>query len=216
MAKSNDKFTVPTHLREEYKRLTQLANRRVKSIYKQVEKTAPGSVVARAVLKGYASKHNWASEKMPFSRSIKGYYITDAETGRKDFIDFRGEKDFQRHLDRLYKFAYDTGDDKWSAERHIDVVLDDRANEERKKIIQGLNNLKDQYNYSLPGGQLPQEVIDELNSMDYNQLAHFWSGGVVDDIEVEQWDSDDFIQVASEKGFVDTVLSRIAESKKFA
>jgi len=52
--------------------------------------------------------------------------------------------------------------------------------------------------------------------MDYNQLAHFWSGGVVDDIEVEQWDSDDFIQVASEKGFVDTVLSRIAESKKFA
>lgn len=203
------KWSVPKDLEHAYKMLVQRANRRVKANLKYIEKNKiTDEHTKRALVRGYEDKNNWAGATMPFSRSKKGFYITNADTGFKEFKEFGNKAGFERYLRELERFGKEGGGWEHSPDKIVEGY--------KKNIIKSLNQIKDQYNITLPGGKLPQEIIDELDSLTLEQITNFYSGGSVEeDIEISQFDSDDYIDVTGAEGFIDVTLGRIAQLKKY-
>ena len=83
-------FVVPAELRELYKATVQRANRRVKSNLKYIAKnTITADHTKRALVGSFDDPFKWAGGRMPFSRSVKGRYLWNADTEQMEFREFK-------------------------------------------------------------------------------------------------------------------------------
>lgn len=210
MAKNN--YVVPKELQHEYKMLIQRANRRVKANLKYIQKeNITNDHTQRSLVGSFNDPVKWATGRMPFSRSNKGRYIWDADTGTQKFVEFTSERDFKQYLKHLEKWGEQTKRGELFG-AHPEKIKQDY----KSSIIKALNQIKDQYSISLPGGKLPKEVLKAIDSMSLEQITNFFANGdPSEDIEISQFNSDDFIHVETAEDFTDVVTSRIAAIKKF-
>ena len=210
MAKGS--YVVPKELQHAYKMAVQRANRRVKSNLKYIGKNNITSDHTQRALVGSFMYHgNWATDTMPFSRSNKGRYIIDANTGRPEFREFKTETEFKQYLNYLNKWGQQTEKgERFNA--HPEKIKEDY----KSAIIKALNEVKDHYSITTPGGQIPKEIIEEIDSMNLEQITNFFGNGdPSEDVEISQFNSDDFIYVESAEDFTDVVISRINQVKRF-
>ncbi|MBO5713574.1 MAG: hypothetical protein J6R88_05195 [Clostridia bacterium] len=212
MAKNNQGFVVPEELRHEYKMMVQRANRRVKSNLKLIAKdTIPSEHTQRALVGSFNDPMNWSSRTMPFSRSIKGRYITNADTGFTEFKEFKTKTEFDQYMKYLSKWGAKTEKGElYSA--HPQKIKEDY----KTAILKSLNQVKDHYNITLPNGQIPKEIIDDIDNMTLQEITNFFGNGdPSEDVEISQFSSDDFLDVENAQDFIDVVKSRIAMIKRF-
>jgi len=87
LAKKSDHLQLNAAQKEEIRRLTQLANRRIRAAEKTYRKEGL-KVLPREVVGEYQIKEKWASSKNPISRSIK----------------FVGQKEYRQQLQMLQRF----------------------------------------------------------------------------------------------------------------
>lgn len=203
------KYVVPKEQQHAYKMAVQRANRRVKSNLKYIQAnkiTSPHT--ERSLVGGFIHQGNWASSTMPFSRSIKGRYLLNADTGDMEFKEFNNEREFKQYLNYL---------NKWGKEgKQFDAHPQQIKEDYKSSIIKALNQVKDHYSITLPGGQLPKEVVAAIDSMSLEQITNFYSNGDPgEDIEISQFNSDDFLYVETAEDFTDVVVSRINQIKRF-
>lgn len=212
MAKNNQGFVVPEELRHDYKMMVQRANRRVKSNLKYIAKnTITAEQTVRSLVGGFGDKNNWSSDKMPFSRSIKGRYITNADTGFTEFREFKNKTEFEQYMKYLSKWGEQTKKGELFT-AHPDKIKADY----KSAIIKALNQVKDHYSITLPNGQIPKEIIAEVDSMSLEEITNFFGNGdPSEDMEISQFSSDEFLDVENAQDFIDVVKSRIAMVKKF-
>ena len=213
MAKNNKGFVVPEELRHEYKMLVQRANRRVKSNIKYIEKnTITSDHTIRSLVGSFDDVLNWSSKTMPFSRSVKGRYIVNADTGYNEFREFKNRTEFEQYLNYLKKWGGNGGKGE-RFDAHPKKIKEDY----KQAIIKALNQVKDHYSISLPNGQIPKEILEDIDSMSLQEITNFFGNGdPAEDMEISQFSSDDFIDVESAQDFIDVIKSRIAMVKKFS
>lgn len=210
MAKNN--YIVPKELQKEYKLLVQRANRRVKSNLKYINSNKITSEhTQRALVGSFNEGDKWASRTMPFSRSNKGRYVWNAETEQQEFREFRSEQEFQQYLNYLNKWGQKTKKgERYDA--HPQQIKDNY----KQTILKALNQVIDHYSIPTPNGQIPKEIINELDKLSLEQLTNFYGNGDPgEDMEISQFGSDDFIMVETAEDFTDVVLSRLGQLKKF-
>ena len=209
---AKNRYVVPKELQHEYKMLIQRANRRVKANLKYIQKeNITNEHTQRALVGSFNDPVKWATGRMPFSRSNKGRYVWDADTGTQKFMEFTSERDFKQYLKHLEKW----GEQTKRGER-FDAHPEKIKAGYKSAIVKALNQVKDQYSISLPGGKLPDEVIKEIDSMNLEQITNFFANGDPgEDLEISQFNSDDFLLVQDAEGFTDVITSRIAAIKKF-
>lgn len=205
-------YQVPKEMQHAYKMAVQRANRRVKQNIKYIQKhVILDDQTQRTLVAGFMDHEKWASATMPFSRSNKGRYLTDPDTGRQTFREFTSKADFDAYMRHLNKWGEDTG-------KRGDFAKSPQRikNDYKTAIIKALNEVKDHYSISLPGGKLPKQVIDMIDSLSLTQITNFFGDGdPSEDIEVSQFDSDDFIYVDTAEDFINVVETRINAIKKF-
>lgn len=207
MAKNN--FIVPKEQQHAYKMLVQRANRRVKSNLKYISQNKiTNEHTQRSLVGGFTEHEKWASGRMPFSRSIKGRYIWDADREEQVFKEFTSEREFQQYLNHL---------EKWGKEgRTFDASPKQIKENYKSAIIKALNEVKDHYNITMPGGQIPKEVLKELDSLSLEQITNFFANGdPSEDVEISQFSSDEFLDVTNAEEFTDVIKARIGALKKF-
>ena len=211
MAKKYNNWEVPEELRQEYKLLVQRANRRIKANLKNAEKYNVRSEDSlRALVGGFYDKSNWSSKTMPFSRSIKGRYITNPNTGEQVFKEFKNKTEFDQYLKYMNNWGEKTGKGEQFS-RHPNKVLNDY----KDKLKRSLEQVMAHYSISTPNGQLPIEVEKAINEMTLDDLtAFFRSEDISETLEIAQYSSDDFVQVDTEEDFTTTVISRIYATSK--
>lgn len=210
MAKNN--YVVPKNQQHAYKMMVQRANRRVKSNLKYIEKhNIQNEHTQRSLVGGFAERGQWASATMPFSRSNKGRYIIDADTGVPTFREFENEREFRQYMAYLNKWGEQTEKGgRFSA--HPEQIKSNY----KSAIIKALNEVKDHYSITMPGGQIPKEIINELDKLNLEQITNFFANGdPSEDVEISQFSSDDFIYVENAEDFKDVVLSRISAIKQY-
>lgn len=212
MAKNNSGFVVPEELRHEYKMMVQRANRRVKSNLQFIDKgTITSENTVRSLVGSFGDKNNWSSKTMPFSRSIKGRYITNPDTGFTEFREFKNKTEFDQYMKYLSKWGEKTEKGELFA-AHPKKIKEDY----KKAILKALNEVKDHYSITLPNGQIPKEIIEDIDNMSLQEITNFFGNGDPgEDMEISQFSSDEFIDVENASDFVDVVRSRIAMVKKF-
>lgn len=202
-------FVVPKEQQHAYKMLVQRANRRVKSNLKYINQNKiKNEHTLRSLVGGFNEGDKWASRTMPFSRSNKGRYVWNADTEQQEFREFKTETEFNQYLKYL---------EKWGKEgREFDTHPKQIHANYKSAIIKALNEVKDHYNITLPNGQIPKEVIKEIDSMSLEQITNFFANGdPSEDMEISQFSSDDFLDVEDADDFKDVILSRINQIKKF-
>lgn len=203
------KFVVPKEQQHAYKMLVQRANRRVKANLKYIKTNNITSMdTQRSLVSSFTDHTQWAGKTMPFSRSIKGRWLTNADTGAMEFKDFANEREFKQYLKHL---------EKWGKEgKRFDASPRKIKEDYKTSIIKALNNIKDQYNITLPGGKLPKEIITAINSMTLQEITNFYANGDPgEDMEIAQFDSDDFVLVETAEDFIDVVVTRVNNIKKY-
>lgn len=205
-------FIVPKERQHEYKMLIQRANRRVKANLKYIQQQdITNEHTQRALVGSFSEKSKWATAKMPFSRSNKGRYVWNADTGEQEFKEFTSQKDFERYLDHLSKWGQETKKgERFSA--HPEEIKENY----KQAIIKALNQVKDHYSISLPNAQIPKEILNEIDSLSLEQITNFFANGdPSEDIEISQFSSDDFLYVETAEDFTDVVMSRLGQLKRF-
>lgn len=138
-------YKVPKHMRNDFRRLTQLANRRVKAFTKHYEKGGQ-NIIPKAVTAGFdvQSRKQWFSEKYAFSRSVK----------------FESKKDYQEHMAKLRKF-----DNKQKIfESSLNVT--EYTALQQDKIASALNT---------SGVEIDMNMYNKINSMTAVELSKFWA-----------------------------------------
>ena len=201
------KFVVPAEQQHAYKMAVQRANRRIKANLKYIEKNnITNNNTKRALVRGYWDSDTWAGDTMPLSRSNQGRYVFI--DGVKTFKEFESKRDFDQYLNYL---------NHWGKEgRQFDANPKQIISDYKSTIIKALNEVKDHYNITLPGGQLPKEVLDALNDMTIEEITNFYGNGDPgEDMEISQFSSDDYINVETADDFISVVISRISMVKKF-
>lgn len=207
MGKNN--FVVPKEQQHAYKMLIQRANRRVKANLNYITKHQIQNEHTQRSLVGSFNEHEkWASGRMPFSRSTKGRYLWDADKEELVFREFKNEGEFKSYLKYL---------EKWGKEgRTFDASPKQVKENYKSAIIKALNEVKDHYNITMPGGQIPKEVIEELDSLTLEQITNFFANGdPSEDVEISQFSSDEFLEVTNAEEFTDVITSRIGALKKY-
>lgn len=206
------KYVVPKEQQHAYKMAVQRANRRVKSNLKYIDKyDIQNEHTQRSLVGSFNDPSKWASGTMPFSRSNKGRYIIDADTGVPTFKEFESEREFKQYLNYLNKWGQQTE----KGERFDAHPLQIKDNY-KSAIIKALNEVKDHYSITLPGGQLPKEVVKAIDSMSLEQITNFFANGdPSEDVEISQFSSDDFLYVESAEDFTDVIISRINAIKQY-
>lgn len=202
-------FVVPKSEQHAYKMLVQRANRRVKSNLKYINQNKiRNEHTQRSLVGSFNEGDKWASRTMPFSRSNKGRYVWNADTEEQEFREFQTETEFRQYLKHL---------EKWGKEgRTFDAHPKQIKANYKSAIIKALNEVKDHYNITLPNGQIPKEVIKEIDSMSLEQITNFFANGdPSEDMEISQFSSDDFLDVEDANDFKDVILSRINQIKRF-
>ena len=192
--------------------LVQRANRRIKSNLKYIhENKVTSEHTKRSLVAGFSDGMKWASGRMPFSRSIKGRYLWDAERGENVFREFESQTEFNQYLNYLSKWGAET-EKGMRYDAHPETIKSNY----KSSIIKALNQVKDHYNITLPNGQIPKEILNELDSMSLEQITNFFANGdPSEDIEISQFSSDEFIDVTNAEDFTDVVMSRIGMIKRF-
>jgi hypothetical protein len=109
MAKDNSYTIQGKEQKEEFRRLTQLANRRISQAFKEYEK-AGKKVAPYDVTGGIQTREQWASEKYALSRSIK----------------FASEREYKQHLHWLRQFE------------HMRPSMTEYTQVQREKTLQGI------------------------------------------------------------------------------
>lgn len=207
MAKSN--YIVPKSEQHAYKMLVQRANRRVKANLKYITKNKiTNEHTQRSLVGSFNDPEKWASGRMPFSRSTKGRYLWNADTGQKEFVEFKNKAEFDAYVRQLTK---------WGKEGRTFDASPKRIKEDYKtSIIRALDEVKTHYNISLPNGEIPKEIYKALDSMTLEQITNFYANGdPSEDMEISQFSSDDFLDVETAQDFIDVVTSRINQIKRF-
>lgn len=190
------KFTVPEEHQKAYKALVQRANRRLKSSLKFIEKEQISTITAkRALVFNYHDKANWASEKMPFSRSTK-------------FTSKEAYESYVRHLNRW-------GEEVGKGEkfgRHPARIKQEYLQAIQKTLKQTALH----YNIPLDNGKLPAEMLKELESLSLDQLLNFYgSSDPNEDAMINEFETDGDVIVGDSESFNDLVYARLGELKKF-
>lgn len=213
MAKSKKEgYIVPKEEQHAYKMLIQRANRRVKANLKYLkEHNITNEHTERALVGGFADPLKWSTGRMPFSRSNKGRYVWNADKEVMEFREFKNKAEFDQYIAHLNKWGKQTKKGELF-DAHPKKVRQDY----KSAIIKSLNEVKDHYNISLPNGQIPKEVIDELDSLTTEQITNFFGNGdPSEDVEISQFSSDEYLDVENAEDFKDVILSRIASIKRF-
>jgi len=212
VAKNNKGFVVPEELRHAYKMTVQRANRRVKSGLKYIQAEGIQSDhTIRSIVGGFEDPRQWSSGRMPFSRSVKGRYLWNADTEQMEFREFKNQTEFEQYLKYLNKWGQETKKGELYASHPKQIKENYKT-----AIIKSLNEIKDHYNISLPNGQIPKEILKDIDSMNLEQITNFFGNGdPAEDMEISQFSSDEFINVETADDFIDVIRSRIAMVKKF-
>jgi hypothetical protein len=109
MAKKTDYYKLTNAQKEEVRRLTQLANRRIGQAFKEYEKEGK-TVAPYDVTGGIQTREQWETEKYALSRSIK----------------FETKKDYQQRLHWLRQFE------------HLRPSMTEYTATQREKTLQGV------------------------------------------------------------------------------
>lgn len=210
MAKSS--YIVPKADQHHYKMLIQRANRRVKANLKYIrDNKITSEHTQRSLVGSFNDPEKWSSGRMPFSRSIKGRYLWNADSEQMEFKEFANKREFDRYISYLEKWGKQTNRGERFDAHPLQVKEDYKS-----AIVKALNQVKDQYSITLPGGQIPKEVLNAIDSMNLEQITNFFANGdPSEDIEISQFNSDDFLYVETAEDFTDVVVSRINAIKKF-
>lgn len=201
MAKNN--YIVPKSQQHFYKMAVQRANRRIKSNLKYITKNnIQDENALRSLVSGFYDQEKWATKSMPFSRSIKGRYIWDIDSEKQEFVEFKSEREFKQYMNFL---------NKWGKEGTGYETNPKRVKKSYEQaIIKALNQVKDHYNITLPGGKLPNEVVKMIKGLNIEELANFFGDRQVEEfVEVSHFSSDEFLDVTSPEDFIDVIKSRI-------
>ena len=137
--KQSKGYTVPKEMQHVYKMAVQRANRRVKSNLNYINKNGIDSEhTKRALVGGFDDSINWASRTMPFSRSNKGRYITNADTGELEFREFKNKTEFDQYMRYLNKWGQETKKGELFT-AHPDQIKEDYTSSK----IKSLNQIKE-------------------------------------------------------------------------
>ena len=209
---SKGKFIVPKEMQHEYKMLIQRANRRIKSNLKYItDNNIRSEHTQRSLVSGFMDPEKWAGGRMPLSRSNKGRYVWNADTEQMEFREFGSEREFKQYINYLERWGKQT-----QRGEYYDTHPETIKKGYKQSIIKALNEVKDQFNISLPNNQLPKEIIKELDSLSLSQITNFFEGGQVDDdLMVEEFDTFTMFKVTDARGFIDIITSRIGMLKRF-
>ena len=108
MGRKSKGFSVPKEMRKEYYNLVQRANRQMKYIQRYVKKNnITNEHSLRSLMSGYHDTAKWHTEKTPFSRSVTGRYIIDADSGVKKFKEFTNITEVKQYMRHLEKWGYE-------------------------------------------------------------------------------------------------------------
>lgn len=187
MAKKKNKgFSVPQDERESYKLLVQEANRQIKRNLKYIDEEGITSVNAlHYLVYDYGNPESWAGKKMVFSRSTK----------------FESREDYEDYLELLERMK--ESKPAYKMEEYQDTIIDRL---ERTAI---------KYDVPLPNNRLPEELVESVKEMSLEQLYNWFDmGDPEEDIEVNQYASDDYFGVNSLEDFVAVTESRMGWLKK--
>lgn len=211
MSKKRERFEVPVEFRHEYKMLIQRANRRIKSNLKYIDKNnIQDEDAIRSLVGGFGDVDKWQTERMPLSRSNRGRYIWNADTGQMEFRDFQNKTEFEQYLRYLGKWGQATKKGEL-----YQVHPQQLINDYKSAMVRALNEVKDHYSISLPGGKLPQEVLDAIDKMTIEDFASFFRNeSISETMEISQFSSDDFIVVDTAEDFTTAIISRIYATSK--
>lgn len=205
-------YIVPKEEQHAYKMLIQRANRRIKANLKYIkDNNITNEHTERALAGGYADPFKWSTGRMPLSRSNKGRYVWNADKEVMEFREFQNKTEFDQYIKYVEKWGKQTKRGELF-DSHPEKVKQDY----KSAIIKALNEVKDHYNISLPNGQIPKEIIEDIDSMTLEQITNFFANGdPAEDVEISQFSSDDFLDVESAEDFKDVIQSRIASIKRF-
>lgn len=186
-------FKVPEEDRQEYRRLVQKANRRVKSNLEYIKNNKIKDFdTRRKLVDKYESKRKWARNKngkrakSPLSRSIN----------------FKNKEQYEDYMHHLRKLA-----DKNPREMEKGY---------KSTIIDRLQRIANIYHVTLPDNKIPDELVDKVNELDLPQLINwFHIGDPSEDMEVSEYGSDDFIGVKDWQDFHDIAVKRLNQLQKF-
>lgn len=133
-------------LREEIRRLTQLANRRIRTTAKQYERAGKRVLPSEVVGNRPNLQHRggWHTPNTPLSRSIV----------------FDSEKEFRKHLRFLQSF-----DPKISG-RSARPTISEYTRTQRSKTAQAIE--------SSLGMEVPTKLLERINTMSAPELSEFW------------------------------------------
>lgn len=195
MAKIDGAYVVPTDARAEYRALIQRANRRVQANLKYIQDNEIRDNQVKTMLVGdFSSKRTWATPKMPFSSSTK----------------FESKKAYDQYIRQVMKWGEDTG-----TKGSFPAAPDNIAGEYKESILKAINGLVRNKGISLEDwkGNLPPELMDELDSLSIEQMTHFFRS-VDPSGEVELFDSDQ-VEYEEIDDFLTYIFGIVGEVKKF-
>ena len=190
------KFTVPEEHQKAFKALVQRANRRIKSSLRFIEKEQIATINAkRSLVFNYDKQENWASSKMPFSRSIK----------------FNSQQDYEAYVRHLNRWGEEPAKGERFA-RHPERIKQDY----KQAIIKTLIQTAIHYNIPLDNGKLPADMLNKIDKLSFDQLLNFYgSSDPNEDAMINEFETDGNVEVGDTESFYDLVDARIGELKKF-
>lgn len=182
-SKTKRGYTVPESERKAYKMLVQKANRHIKSNLKLIDKySITDRDTKRVLLNMYENRDNWNTKSTPLSRSVK----FSSKTEYNQYI---------KHLEKMANSSYQSSIKGY-----------------KQAVLVQLERIAIEYNIAMPNGKLTKEIKKAVNSMTLEQLVHWFNmGDVTEDIESQQYGSDDYAYATDWEDFVDTTMTRIAD-----
>jgi len=135
-----------TTQKEEIRRLTQLANRRITQAMKKYEEKGL-SIAPKEVTGGIQTRGQWASEKYPLSRAVT----------------FESETDYKEKLKFLKQF-----DPKTVGKHNANPTMTEYTKVQQKKMKFAIE--------TATSGELTQDLIKKIDKLGSAELAKFWNG----------------------------------------
>lgn len=161
------KYIVPVEDRQEYYNLVQRANRRIKANQKYlIEHQIQSFKTQRALMGQFNDPEKWKTRTAPLSRSVK----------------FESREDYEDYIEYINKW----GTEGKNYEKSVDVVKDSY----KQAIIEALNRTLINKNIPTENGQIPAEILEKIDKMTVEQLAHFFGGEADEELENQSFDSD--------------------------
>ena len=210
---------------QEYRNFIQRANRLIKAQVKYLDRHNITNEHTRRSIAGiYANKDNWAIDKdtgrklkSPLNSSLEGRSFINPDTGKVEFREFKNKQEFRLYMAHLDKWGKERGRIS-SYDKFIVSQQEGKIAEYKDRIINSLQEVADQFRIPRePDDKLPPVILKELDTLTLTQITNFFEGGhPSEDMMIQEFDTITlFKSVNSKQDFIDTVMARLGQLKKF-